>query len=248
MDSSPDVTARVDHALRQAAARAYEAANGALGEDVRDAQPARWRWEVSPRVAVTVAILAAIIGAVVVWGPGLAGPGPRAPVGEMEGAAGGEGGMPASGDLVGGAGVGGLGGDGAAVNVHVAGAVTQPGVYELPAGSRVTDALEAAGGAVEGAQLDAINLARVVADGEQVSVPTVAEADAQGTGRSDGRININSADAGLLEDLPGVGPVLADRIVAYREDHGPFASVEGLDAVSGVGPAVLEGLLDAATV
>ena len=138
----------------------------------------------------------------------------------------------------------------APLTVHVAGAVNRPGVYDLPAGSRVADAVEAAGGATDNATTDDINLARALVDGEQVRVPTEGEQmDAHGgpAGAGD-RININQADASALEDLPGVGPVLAKRIVAYRDEHGPFASVDELDGVTGVGPAILEGLIDAATV
>ncbi|WP_291380183.1 ComEA family DNA-binding protein [Demequina sp.] len=231
MDASGDVTSRVDHALRQAAARAYEAAHGALGEDVAQAEPARWRWEMSPRVIVTLGLVALIIGALVVWAPRPTGAAVSTPL---------AGGQESPGIV--GAPVG------AVVSVHVAGAVTQPGVYELPVGSRVTDAIEAAGGSLEGAELDAINLARQVADGEQVRVPTQG-ADGAAAGRTpDGRVNINTADVAVLEDLPGVGPVLAGRIVEYRERHGPFASVDALESVTGVGPAVLAGLMDAAAV
>jgi competence protein ComEA len=240
MDSSGDVTSRVDHALRQAAARAYEAAHGALGEDVAQAEPARWRWEISPRVVVTLGLVAAIVGALVVWGPNPTSAVVSAPLSGTQESA-----VPTGASTVG-SGASGL--EAAIVSVHVAGAVTRPGVYELSVGSRVTDAIEAAGGSVEGARLDSINLARQIADGEQVHVPS-AEDEGASAGRSaDGLININTADAALLEDLPGVGPVLAQRIVAYREQHGPFASVEALDSVTGVGPAVLAGLLDAAAV
>ncbi len=239
MDASEDVTSRVDHALRQAAARAYEAAHGALGEDVAQAEPARWRWEVSPRTLVTLGLVAAIIGALVVWAPRPSGATAPDPLSADEPT------IPAVAGIAG-SGVAGL--DAGTVSVHVAGAVTRPGVYELPVGSRVTDAIEAAGGSIEGAQLDSINLARQVADGEQVRVASAGD-DGAGTGHSaDGRININTADASLLEDLPGVGPVLAERIVAHREQHGPFASVEALESVTGVGPAVVAGLLDAAAV
>ncbi len=132
--------------------------------------------------------------------------------------------------------------------VHVAGAVRQPGVYGLPVGSRVADAIAAAGGPLDGAPLDSINLARQVVDGEQVRVPTQDEAGASLGLSVDGRININAADASQLEDLPGVGPVLAGRIVAFRDEHGPFASVGALELVPGLGPAIVAGLTDAAAV
>lgn len=220
----------MDHALRQAAARAYEAAHGVLGEDLDDSEPPQWRWEVSPRVIVTLCIVAAIIGALVVWAPRPDGGAVSAPV-----VAGEE--SPTLSAV-----------SAALVSVHVAGAVQQPGVYELSAGSRVTEAIEAAGGPVDGAQLDSINLARQVVDGEQVRVPTKGEAGASVGLAVDGRININTATASQLEDLPGVGPVLAGRIVAYREQHGQFASVDALESVTGLGPAIVAGLADAAAV
>lgn len=230
MDATGDVTSRVDHALRQAAARAYEAAHGTLGEDLGHAEPPRWRWEVSPRVIVTLGIVAAIIGALIVWAPRPTSAAVSTPTAvEQESLA-------AARVSV------------AVASVHVAGAVVRPGVYELPVGSRVTDALEAAGGPVAGAQLDAINLARQVSDGEQVRVPAEDETGLQNGLLADGRININAAPAAQLEGLPGVGPVLADRIVAYREQHGPFASVGELESVTGVGPAIVAALADAAAV
>lgn len=230
MDATRDVNSRVDHALRQAAARAYEAAHGALGEDLDASEPPRWRWEVSSRVIVTLSVVAAIIGALVVWAPRPAGAVVSAPL-----VAGQESPMPAAVSA-------------SFVSVHVAGAVLQPGVYELSVGSRVADAITAAGGPVDGAQLDSINLARRVADGEQVRVLTEDEMSASGGLSADGRININTAAASQLEDLPGVGPVLAARIVAYREQHGQFASVEALESVTGLGPAIVAGLADAAAV
>lgn len=179
---------------------------------------------------VTLGVVAAIIGALVVWAPRPAGAVVSSPpVAGQE--------SPTSSAV-----------SAPDVSVHVAGAVQQPGVYELPAGSRVTDAIEAAGGPVEGAQPDSINLARQVVDGEQVRMPTQDEPDGSVGLSVDGRININTATASQLEDLPGVGPVLAGRIVAYREQHGPFASVGALESVSGLGPAIVAGLADAAAV
>jgi competence protein ComEA len=230
MDSAGDVSSRVDPALRQAAQRAYEAAHGVLTEESPESEPPRWRWRVSPRVGVTLAVVTAIIGALVVWAPR---PSPVAalipPAEEARTA------LPtvaASLD----------------VTVHIAGAVRTPGVYVLPAGSRVTDAIDAAGGAEEEAVTDAINLARPLVDGEQVRVPSQGEASAHGTASGDDRINVNTATASQLEGLPGVGPVLAQRIVEYRERHGPFASLKALEAVSGVGPSIVSGLSDVAAV
>ncbi len=156
----------------------------------------------------------------------------------------------------------------ALVVVHVVGQVGRPGVVTLSAGSRVGDALEAAGGPTDRADLAAVNLARPVVDGEQVYVPEPGEeppptaggvapgasgatggtAAGDGTAAGHDPVDLNAADASTLQTLPGIGPVLAERIVAWREENGPFASVEELGEVSGIGPAVLDGLRDAARV
>jgi len=128
--------------------------------------------------------------------------------------------------------------------VDVAGAVEAPGLVELGPGARVADALDAAGGASADAVLDGLNLARHVNDGEQIVVPREGEEEAD----SGGLVNLNRADAGELEALPGVGPVLAQRIVADREVNGPFASVEDLGRVPGVGDAIVGALAGLATV
>ncbi len=138
-----------------------------------------------------------------------------------------------------------------AVVVHVAGAVAQPGVYHLPPGSRVVDALEAAGGALPDAALDALNLAQPVEDGQRLWVPvrgeptpTTAlsqrETPTPEASSSRLRLDLNTATAQELEALPGIGPVLAQRIVAYRAQYGPFRTVEDLLAVRGIGPVLLE--------
>jgi competence protein ComEA len=138
------------------------------------------------------------------------------------------------------------------VRVHVAGAVRQPGVYELPQGAVVAQAIEAAGGGRPEADLEAVNLAAPLADGQQVFVPRRAADAALEPGSQAGStprsvlLNINTATASELEDLPGIGPVLAERIVAYRQEHGPFQKVEDLLRVPGIGPAKLadiEGLV-----
>ena len=138
------------------------------------------------------------------------------------------------------------------VVLHVHGAVGEPGIVELPLGSRVVDAIAAARGPTDDADLGAVNLARVVADGEQLYVPRVGEAppaSSGGTGPdAQGRININTADAAALETLAGVGPALAARIIAWREQNGPFRSVDELTAVSGIGPKTLDGMRDQVTV
>jgi len=123
------------------------------------------------------------------------------------------------------------------VVVHVTGAVRQPGLVRLPAGSRVDDAIEAAGGARSAKALGTVNLARVLVDGEQIVVGAVPGESSGGSAESG--INLNQASASQLEDLPGVGPVLAQRIVDWRTANGPFRSVEELGEVSGIGDAVL---------
>lgn len=131
------------------------------------------------------------------------------------------------------------------VVVHVAGAVAAPGMYELPGGARLADAVEAAGGATGDAVLDHVNLAREVNDGEHVLVPDQASLEAsEGARRPDGRIDVNRASATELEELPGVGPVTAQRIIEHREANGPFADPRDLIAVPGIGERTLEALAD----
>ncbi len=232
MTDGEDVRTRVEDALRRAAASAYEAAHGALEQHDTSGDPPRWRFRVSLRVAVTATVIVAIVAAVAVYlprGVGRVGPDPIAgdvatdpePSSATAMAI-----LPAG-----------------SVVVHVVGAVVSPGLYTLDGGARIAEAVAAAGGVSEGGDLDSLNLARGVVDGEPVRVPLVGESV-----MGDGRININLADVGTLEGLPGVGPVLAARIAEYREAHGPFASVDALDDVSGVGPAVLEKMRAAATV
>jgi competence protein ComEA len=132
------------------------------------------------------------------------------------------------------------------VVVDVVGAVKHPGVYRLPAGSRARDAVRRAGGAGKRADLASINLAVLLADGEQVRVPLRAPAGAV-AGAADGTtppaiVHLNSASPDDLDALDGIGPSLADRIVAYRVAHGGFRTVDELDEVSGIGPKRLEAL------
>lgn len=135
--------------------------------------------------------------------------------------------------------------------VHVAGLVANPGVYELPDGSRVKDALLAAGGAAEGADLDSLNLAARVADGERVFVPKKGDppttTGSQGQEQSS-KVNLNTATAEQLEGLPGVGPVLAQRIVDYRAKRGRFTSIRQLMEVEGIGDKKFASLKDRVTV
>ena len=127
--------------------------------------------------------------------------------------------------------------------VDVAGAVRRPGLYRLTPSSRIADAIARAGGATRAAEVDLVNLAAPLADGEQVLVPARGTAAAApGTGSATAPVDLNSATAEQLDALPGVGPVTAEKIVAYRQAHGPFTSVDELDAIPGIGPARIENL------
>ena len=132
-------------------------------------------------------------------------------------------------------------GGGGDVVVHVAGAVRKPGVYTLPAGSRVADAVERAGGASSDGAPDTVNLAARLSDGQQVVVPS-ARAGAIPAAAGDGPISLGSATIEQLDTVEGIGPVTAQKIVDYRDQHGGFSSVEELDQVPGIGPATMEAL------
>ena len=130
--------------------------------------------------------------------------------------------------------------------VDVAGKVRRPGIAVLPAGSRVVDALEAAGGARRGIDLTSLNLARPVVDGEQILVGVAPVPGVAGTldapAAGDALVNLNTADQATLDTLPGVGPVTAEAIIAWRTDNGGFTSVDELLEVDGIGEATLEDL------
>ena len=148
------------------------------------------------------------------------------------------------------------------IYVFVSGAVASPGVYALDPDARVVDALDAAGGFSEGAATDAVNLARVLADGEQVAIPTIeqveqgsfasagqgseaqAAPEAQGSALPSSLVSINSASESELEQLPGIGPATASKIVASRQQEGPFENLEDLMRVSGIGEKKFEAIKD----
>lgn len=137
-------------------------------------------------------------------------------------------------------------GSGGDVVVDVTGAVARPGVYRLPAGARVTDAVERAGGASGGALLEAINLAARLADGQQVVVPKRGPAGtslATGAGSGEeGPISLGTATVEQLDTIDGIGPVTAQDIIEFRDEHGGLSSIDQLDQVSGIGPATMESL------
>jgi competence protein ComEA len=132
------------------------------------------------------------------------------------------------------------------VVVDVTGAVRDPGVYRMPTGSRVDDAVRRAGGAAPGAQLEAINLAARIADGQQVVVPerSAGGVVAIGAAVEEGPISLGTATVEQLDEIEGIGPVTAGAIVEFRDEHGGLASVEQLDQVSGIGPATMDALRD----
>ena len=137
--------------------------------------------------------------------------------------------------------------DGDALVVHVAGAVRRPGVYRLPDGSRVTDAIERAGGASGDALPDAINLAAPLADGQQVQVPARSGAGIDGPAAgaaSAGPISLGAATIEDLDTIEGIGPVTAAEILEFRDESGGVASIDELDQISGIGPATMDALRD----
>ncbi len=146
------------------------------------------------------------------------------------------------------------------VAVYVVGAVVRPGVYTIPWDSRVVQALDAAGGATADADLVRVNLAGHVVDGQQIYIPTRLEAEtpvlptsaapaiAKGMTGPGQKINVNQATAQDLEALPGIGPAIAQRMLDYRTEHGPFKSIEELEKVRGIGEATLARIRDQVTV
>jgi len=127
------------------------------------------------------------------------------------------------------------------VVVHVAGAVRRPGVYRLPIGARVTDAVKRAGGFDAGASQDAINLAARLSDGQQVVVPGPGTA-ADSTAGATGPVSLGSATVEQLDRIEGIGPVTAQKIVEFRDQHGGLSSINQLDQVDGIGPSTMQTL------
>lgn len=242
-------------------AAAYAAAHGHPADPRTEHGSRRWKLTGTTAVVAAVAVLLLGIGVAVLSlrGDGVeplarvaagaeptaspAGAGPTAPPVEA-----GSGAVPAPGPAGGG------------LLVHVVGEVAEPGLVTVPGGARVADALEAAGGTTGRADLTAVNLARTVVDGEQLYVPrpgqpvpgpaagAVPGPGPGGGAAAGGTVDINGADAVALEELPGVGPSIAQAIIEWREANGPFASVDELEDVPGIGPATLDEIRDSARV
>lgn len=126
--------------------------------------------------------------------------------------------------------------------VHVAGAVMEPGLYELDSGARVSDVVEMAGGFSDSALESSVNLARLISDGEQIVV-----LDSSQLATDSGYVSLNSASASRLEELPGIGPSTAKKIIDYRQKIGSFSSIEQITEVPGIGKKLLEQIRDQLT-
>ena len=252
-----DVVARMRAGALDAAAAAYTAAHGHPLDQV--AGPGPRRWHLSVRLAVVAGIATAVLGAGVAARATLTAPTAPAVAVPIPSAS-----APAAAAVSAGSGAGAdqvrvpagaVTPSPGTVVVHVVGQVVAPGLVWLRAGSRVSDAVAAAGGAAPGADLAAVNLARVVGDGEQIVVPApvpgaapgAVAGPAAGTGASSGPaalVDLNTADLAALDALPGIGPVLAQRILDWRGKHGRFSDVAELGEVPGIGDKLLAQLRD----
>jgi competence protein ComEA len=136
--------------------------------------------------------------------------------------------------------------------VQIDGAVATPGLVTLPVGSRLADGIDAAGGLAANADVTRLNMAARLGDGDQVNIPTLQPTSASGSPEavsdSDGLVNINTATVDQLVQLPGIGPVIAQRIIDFREFYGPFTSIDQLDEVSGISPDMVDDLRPLVTV
>lgn len=218
---------------------------------------AGFRWRTGRRAAALLAVVSVLLGGWFWWQAASGAPRVES-IAQRAGADAGAGGEPGTGATAAPAATAPAGGTAAVIIVHVAGAVAKAGVVELPRGSRLHEAIKAAGGSTRTADLDRLNLAAVLEDGQKILVPERGSPDpvepagpsttsgagtANGSGESSGRVNLNTAGVEELTTLPRVGPVLAQRIVDWRKQHGRFGRVEELDAVDGVGPKMLAALL-----
>jgi competence protein ComEA len=257
--AEPSGRARLRAAAGAAPGEVLATASGLHGavrrSDARRARSHGLRWRVPPRVAALAVLVLAVVGGAVALR--LAGaPDPAVPAVTVEEPA--VSASAADGDDPGATATPGT------VWVHVVGQVGAPGLVGLPEGARVAEAVAAAGGALPDADLAGLNLAEVVQDGAQVRVPSPGEApvaapgggpaggagvgDGGAGGGTGGAVDVNLADATQLQTLPGIGPVLAERIVGWRTEHGAFGSVDDLQDVPGIGPAVLSRIRDQARV
>lgn len=185
-------------------------------------------------VLVPVVVLLTVAGSRLAGVGASQGPGTAAPLARVAGPARGAGGA----------------GSGSRLVVHVVGAVRRAGLFRLPDGSRVADAVARAGGPTRRADLAGVNLAAPLVDGQQVVVPRRGPLGAGGTTEapaSGSKVSLAAATVEQLDELPGIGPVTAQKIVDWRTAHGPFRSVEDLDDVPGIGPAKVEQLRDLVT-
>lgn len=135
------------------------------------------------------------------------------------------------------------------IKIHIAGEILNPGIYEIEENARVDDAIKLAGGTTESADLDKINLAYEIFDGEKIYIPSIFDEEMEynvssGNVQGNGKININKADIQELQKISGIGESLANRIISYREENGKFSSVEDIKNVSGIGEKKFENIKD----